>query len=105
MRREQAPGGWVGQSDNVPPRLSIIVPVHNGAATLAACLKALLEAPGPSREIIVSDDASHDQSVEIASSMRVVVLRCDVNRGAGAVRNAGAAKARAEVLVFVDSTS
>ena len=67
-----------------------------------ACLKALIEAPGPSREILVSDDASQDNSVEIASSMGVSTIRNDVNRGVGAARNAGASKARAPILVFVD---
>jgi cellulose synthase/poly-beta-1,6-N-acetylglucosamine synthase-like glycosyltransferase len=102
MRREQAPEGWGGHSDGAPPKLSIIVPVDNGAATLPACLKALIEAPGPSREIIVSDDASHDQSAEIASAMGMTTLRSDVNRGASAARNAGASEARAQILVFVD---
>ena len=36
MRREQAPEGWGGHSDGAPPKLSIIVPVDNGAATLPA---------------------------------------------------------------------
>ena len=67
-----------------------------------ACLKAIIEAPGPSREIIVFDDASQDNSVEIASSMGVSTIRNDVNRGVGAARNAGASKARAPILVFVD---
>jgi GT2 family glycosyltransferase len=102
MRQERSLGGWDGCADNAPPKLSIIVPVHNGAATLSACLKALIEAPGPSREILVSDDASRDNSLEIACSMGVAMTRNDVNCGAGAARNAAAAKARAPILVFVD---
>ena len=102
MRRQRSLRGWAGFIENATPKLSIIVPVHNGAATLSACLKALLEAPGPRREISVSDDASQDNSVQIASSMGVSTIRNDVNRGAGAARNAGASKARAPILVFVD---
>jgi glycosyltransferase involved in cell wall biosynthesis len=102
MRQARSLGGWDGCAENAPPQLSIIVPVHNGAATLSACLKALIEAPGPPREILVSDDASQDNSVEIASSMGVSTIRNNVNRGAGAARNAGASKARAPILVFVD---
>jgi hypothetical protein len=103
MRLEQAPRGWGGHYDNAAPRLSIVVPVHDGAATLPACLKALIDAPGPSREIIVSDDASLDQSSTIAASMGAVTLHSGAKRGAGAARNAGAAKARADILVFVDA--
>ena len=103
MRLEQAPRGWGSHYDNAAPRLSIVVPVHDGAATLPACLKALIEAPGPSREIIVSDDGSLDQSAMIAATMGVVTLRSSAKRGAGAARNAGAAEARADILVFVDA--
>ena len=103
MRLEQAPRGWGSHCDNAAPRLSIVVPVHDGAATLPACLKALIEAPGPSREIIVSDDGSLDQSATIAASTGVVTLRSSAKRGAGAARNAGAAEARADILVFVDA--
>ena len=102
MRREQAPREGGDYSENAPAKLSIIVPVHNGGATLRACLRALIEAPGPTRQIIVSDDASHDNSAEIAFSMAVATLRSEVSRGAGAARNAGAAKARAQILVFID---
>lgn len=102
MRLEQAPRGWGGHCNNEAPRLSIVVPVHDGAATLPACLKALIEARGPSREIIVSDDASDDNSAEIALSMGVLVLRSDVNRGVGAARNAGVVQARSPIVVFVD---
>lgn len=102
MRRERDTGGSGGQYDSGPPKLSIIVPVHNGAATLPACLKALIEAPGPSREILVSDDASDDNSAEIALSMGVLVLRGDVNRGVSAARNAGVLQTRAPILLFVD---
>jgi cellulose synthase/poly-beta-1,6-N-acetylglucosamine synthase-like glycosyltransferase len=102
MRLEQAARGWGGQSNHSIPRLSIIVPVHNGAATLSACLKALIEAPGPSREILVSDDASDDGSAEIALSMGVSVLRSDVNLGVGPARNAAVLRAQSPILVFID---
>jgi len=85
-----------------PPELSIIVPVFNGASTLPACLDALLRAPGPSREIIVVDDASKDNSVEIATALGLQTIRHRTNRGSADARNEGAKHARASILVFVD---
>lgn len=87
----------------VVPDLSIIIPVHNGAQTLQPCLEALLRAPGPTREIILIDDASQDNSVAIAARLGVSTIRLGVNGGSPAARNEGAKYARAPILVFVDS--
>src|SRR6476469_98541 len=85
------------------PELSIIVPVHNGAGTLRACLEALLRAPGPPRELIVVDDESHDDSAAIAVSMGVRTIRLPFNGGCGAARNSGEKETTGPILVFVDS--
>src|SRR6476620_4467307 len=85
------------------PELSIIVPVHNGAGTLRACLDALLRAPGPARELTVIDDESRDDSAAIAVSMGVRTIRCAHNRGCGAARNSGEKETTGPILVFVDS--
>ena len=85
------------------PELSIIVPVHNGAGTLRACLEAVLSAPGPARELIVVDDGSHDNSADIAASLGVRVFRNPHNRGCAAARNSGANYTTAPILVFVDA--
>ncbi len=103
MRRESTLEGWGGHSGSARPEISIVVPVYNAESTLAACLHALIEAPGPSREIIVADDASTDGSVEIARSMGAVVVRHDVNLGCAAGRNLGVRSAQSDIIVFVDS--
>jgi glycosyltransferase involved in cell wall biosynthesis len=85
------------------PELSIIVPVHNGAATLRACLQALLSAPGPTREFIVVDDGSRDESRHIAESLGVRTLQLLVNLGDGDARNIGVKYTTAPIVVFVDA--
>jgi glycosyltransferase involved in cell wall biosynthesis len=65
-------------------------------------LNALLRAPGPSREIIVVDDASEDNSVEIATALGLPTIRHCANRGSADARNEGAKHACASILVFVD---
>jgi glycosyltransferase involved in cell wall biosynthesis len=85
------------------PELSVIVPVRDGAATLQASIEALLKAPGPSRELIVVDDASQDDSAAIAASLGVRVIQCPNSGGCDSARNIGEKHATGSILVFVDS--
>jgi cellulose synthase/poly-beta-1,6-N-acetylglucosamine synthase-like glycosyltransferase len=89
--------------DPVAPELSIIVPVHNGARTLRGCLEALLSAPGPTRELIVVDDGSRDDSADLAASLGVCTLKYSDRRGCAAARNSGVRYTTAPILVFVDA--
>jgi len=84
--------------------LSVIVPCFNAAATLGACLGALLEhSRVPADEVIVVDDASQDRSVAVASRPGVELITAETNAGPGMARNLDAAHAGGEVLVFVDA--
>ena len=85
------------------PEMSIVIPVFNGTATLRACLEALQNAPGPTRELIVVDDGSKDGSAAIAESMGVRVVTHAQQRGCGQARNTGVKHTTAPILVFVDS--
>lgn len=84
-------------------KISVIVPIHNAAATLEKCLTALLQYLPDNCEIIVVDDHSLDQSFNIAGKFPVRLIRLDKNAGAGNARNIGAEKSTGELLVFVDS--
>ncbi len=84
---------------------SVIVPAHNEAERLARCLSPVLEVSRDRGwEVVVVDDGSTDGTGEVARRMGVVeVVRHEVPRGVAAARNAGAARARGAVLVFVDA--
>ncbi|HEC21577.1 MAG TPA: glycosyltransferase [Chloroflexi bacterium] len=84
---------------------SIIVPVYNGAETLARCLKPLVEQDYPEEcyEVIVVDDGSTDRTSEIARSFPVRLIGLETNRGRVVARNTGARAARFDALLFVDS--
>jgi GT2 family glycosyltransferase len=45
--------------------ISVIIPNHNGSATIAKCLEAALASRYPKFEVVVVDDCSEDNSVEI----------------------------------------
>lgn len=85
-------------------RFAVIVPVYNGARTLARALDSVLAQTHPATEIIVIDDGSQDASADVAAAYggRVQLLR-QPNRGVSAARNAGAAAASAEWLSFLDA--
>src|SRR6266550_5936566 len=84
-------------------RVSIIVPVYNGANSLAECLTALKALACPDIELIVVDDASTDDTPSIAEQAGVKVLRLAKNAGPGAARNYGARHSLGEILFFVDA--
>ncbi len=81
------------------PTVSVIIPCHNAAKTLDACLSAIRAQTFPVLEVIVVDDASTDGTTAIGCT----VLRQRVNRGVSAARNTGAAAGRGEILFFVDA--
>lgn len=85
-----------------PPRVSIVMPVHNGARWLADAIESVLAQDFADFELILVDDASHDASPAImaaaaARDPRVTLLRLDTNVGLPAALNHGFAAARGEL--------
>lgn len=85
--------------------ISFIVPAHNEQLHLPRTLGALHRAAQTTPqayEIIVVDDASTDQTAQIAlaEKTRLVQVNC---RKISAVRNAGARQAAGDILIFVDA--
>ena len=80
-------------------RLSIVVPVLDEAAGIAATLDALAPLRANGHEVVVVDGGSRDATVELARARadRVVGSR----RGRAVQMNAGAAVAAGDVLLFL----
>ena len=88
---------------NSQPFISVIMPVYNGSQFLNQCLDALMASSYQSYGIIVVDDASTDNSAEIARSKGAKVLQLPQQSGPAAARNCGAQEAQGDILFFVDS--
>lgn len=86
-----------------PPRISIVLPAHNEAETIAPVVRRC-RAAVPDAEILVIDDGSTDATAagaEAAGATRVV--RLTPNRGKGNALRLGIDEARGAVLVFLDA--
>src|SRR5438477_10671270 len=80
-------------------RLSIIVPTLNEADGIVAQLSALQALRRRGSEVIVVDGGSSDDTAALAEPLadRVISAR----RGRGSQMNAGASRARGDVLLFL----
>ena len=85
------------------PKISIVIPVHNGAEFLGGCLKSVFASDYPDFEVILVDDASTDASTSIAAPFPVRLISSPHRRGAAAARNTGAETARGDILFFLDA--
>lgn len=85
--------------------LSVVVPAHDEAGELPrtiACLRAGLAGLGVDHEIVVVDNASTDDTAGVARASGARVVH-EPYRQISRARNAGAAAATGEWLLFVDA--
>jgi hypothetical protein len=90
------------------PRISVIVAVKNGEATIGMALKSLQAQSLSPREILVVDDASSDETARIVSQLaaadpRVRLVRNTRAAGAYGARNTGLQLATGDVMAFHDA--
>ena len=91
--------------DSSECKVSVIVPVHNSEKTISYCLKKVItESKKLESEVIVVDDASTDNTLNILKEFKdIKIISLDHNTGAGNARNEGANIAKYDNLCFVDS--
>ncbi|XZG70804.1 glycosyltransferase family 2 protein [Chitinibacteraceae bacterium HSL-7] len=87
------------------PRISVLLPVYNGARYLEAALSSVFAQSCSDFELIVIDDGSTDETPLLLARVkdpRLSVIRQD-NRGIVAALNAGLAAARGSYLARMDA--
>ena len=82
--------------------VSVIVVTWDSARWLERCLRCVASQDHESRELIVVDNASVDESVAIASRYGAAVIRNDTNRGFSAAVNQGIRVARGEFVLLLN---
>ncbi|HEY0317900.1 MAG TPA: glycosyltransferase family 2 protein [Solirubrobacterales bacterium] len=88
------------------PFFSVVVPTYNRSEILRRCVDSCLDQTFSDFELIVVDDHSTDETVEMLERyedprLRVVVHEC--NRGISPSRHTGSIAAKGEWIVIVDS--
>ena len=92
---------------NKNPKFSIIIPVYNKEMYITRVLRSIQNQSYKNIEIIIVDDFSTDDSVNIikdhqTKDKRIKLIRHSKNQGTLITRNDGALKARGEYITFVD---
>ena len=87
--------------------VSIIVPVYNAQNCLERCLMSIIRQSYPQWELILVDDGSEDDSLEICKrysnkDSRIRVIHTE-NCGVSSARNTGMDNAHGEYITFVDA--
>lgn len=87
------------------PRVSVIIPIHNAEKYLVNTVNSALAQNFRDFELILVDDGSTDSSPDICrgfSDQRIVCLQ-QANAGVSTARNKGLARARGDIIGFLDS--
>lgn len=87
--------------------ISIIIPIYNSASYIDRCIQSILSQSNKDTEIILVNDGSTDNSLEICNSYAQRDQRIKVvsqpNTGVSAARNKGLSMAIGKYVMFVDS--
>ncbi len=88
-------------NDTVEGRITLVVPTRNSARTIDACCASIRRQTDADVELIVVDNDSNDDTVEIASRWADKLFDCGPERSAQ--RNLGLWHATGEFVAFIDS--
>lgn len=87
--------------------LSVIIPVYNSEKTISKCIDSILEQDLKEKEIILIDDGSRDNSLNILleyeKKHECIKVISQKNMGQGVSRNRGIEIANGRYITFVDS--
>jgi glycosyltransferase involved in cell wall biosynthesis len=86
------------------PRVSVIIPVYNGAAFVVKAIESVFNQTYRSYEIIVADDGSTDSTLDVLQNFgnRITVLELP-HRGISTTRNKAINSSHGEFIALLDS--
>lgn len=84
------------------PSVGVVMPVRNGASTLAAAIRSVYDQQPAAADIVVVD-ASEDDSATLAAAFAGVRVISQLGRGLAAARNQGLSAVAGELIAFCDA--
>lgn len=85
-------------------KISVILPVYNAEKYLSEAIESILRQTVVTHEVLVIDDGSTDNSLEIGRRFEPAVeIISQKNKGAGAARNTGIKNASGTHMAFLDA--
>ncbi len=91
------------------PLVSVVIPTYNRRDSVREAIASAVAQSYPDVEVIVVDDGSDDGTAEVVREFQefqefeAVQYVYQANRGVSAARNVGVARARGELIAFLDS--
>ncbi|MEX2617721.1 MAG: glycosyltransferase family A protein [Alphaproteobacteria bacterium] len=88
------------------PKVTVIIPTFDRAHILPRAIDSVLEQSFGDFELLVIDDASHDETKDVVaqySDPRLQYIKLEKNGGVAAARNSGIRRARGDYIAFLDS--
>lgn len=86
-------------------KISVIIPTYNGSENIKRAIESVLNQDYPNIEVIVVDDASTDNTVEVVESIkdnRLKLIEHQVNKNGSAARNTGIKASTGEYIALLD---
>ncbi|AIM60223.1 hypothetical protein IX49_06700 [Cellulophaga lytica] len=90
------------------PKVSIITPLYNAQRFVSLAIDSVISQSYTNWEMIIVDDCSSDNSVEIVNKYvnvdsRITLLKLETNSGSGPARNKAIEFASGRIIAFLDS--
>jgi glycosyltransferase involved in cell wall biosynthesis len=84
--------------------MSVVIPAYNASKTIQACLESVFQQTRAADEVIVVDDGSSDDTIDIVGTYgSKVILISQENQGSAKARQAGSDAASYEYIAYLDS--
>jgi glycosyltransferase involved in cell wall biosynthesis len=83
--------------------ISIVIPTYNASGFMPDLLDSIFKQAVEDMEVIIVDDCSTDNTLEIAGQHPVRVIQMETNGGPAKARNRGVREAKGDIILFFDS--